>query len=140
VLIFENLHWERYSDGYRRKTLRDIGIAVGHFPQVTFLVKPHHAGLWLTKQDQAILPQASNLKVIDPRSKKWQAFTAPAFIAIADAAISTPSTVAVDAARLCKPIAVVGYDLPLANYEPLSILKRTQDWASFIEKNLYEKG
>jgi len=133
VAIFENLHWERYSDDYRQRALRDIQTTAEQFPQVTFLIKPHHAGMWLTKQDQKILPECDNIWVIDPREKQWQAYTAPAFLAVADAAISTPSTVVLDAARLGKPTAVVGYDLALPYYEQLPVLRETDDWSAFVK-------
>ncbi len=133
VAIFENLHWERYSQQYRQQALDDIATAVHNFPDITFLVKPHPAGLWLTKQEQDLLPPAQNLIVINPQDKKWQAFTAPALAEIADAVISTPSTVVLDATRLNTPVAVIGYDLSLPMYSPLPILKETSDWNTFIE-------
>lgn len=133
VAIFENLHWERYSEAYRDRMLQDIALTAQQFPQVTFLIKPHHAGLWLSKQSEDRLPKGNNIWVVDPRSEQWQAFTAPAFLALADAAISTPSTVVLDAARLAKPVAVASYDLPLPNYAPLPRLKGLSDWCSFVQ-------
>ena len=132
ISIFENLHWERYSDRYRQQALHDIEATAKAFPDVTFLLKPHPAGLWLTHQAQNRLPQASNLYVVDPEVEKWQPYSAPAFLAISDGAISTPSTVILDAARLETPIATVGYDLELPDYQPLPCLTSTADWAAFV--------
>ena len=50
-----------------------------------------------------------------------------------DAVITTPSTVAVDAARAGRPVAVIGNDLLLPMYEPLPILREVDDWAYFLE-------
>lgn len=134
VVVFENLHWSRYSDGYREKFLQDLAQTAADCPQVTFLVKPHHAGLWLTQRYQGQVPKAANLIIADPKAPQWEAFTAPALIELADAVITTPSTVAVDAARAKVPVAVVGYDLALPNYEPLPILRSGQDWRSLCEQ------
>ncbi|NEQ55179.1 MAG: hypothetical protein F6K11_34505, partial [Leptolyngbya sp. SIO3F4] len=68
------------------------------------------------------------------RNPEWEPFTAPALIAISDAVITTPSTVALDAARAACPVAVAGYDLSLPNYEPLPILRNVDDWQSIVSK------
>lgn len=133
IAIFENLHWERYSDMYRNQMLEDIAAVAQKFPLVTFLIKPHPAGLWLSNQSEDRLPKGDNIWVIDPRLEQWQAYTAPAFIAVADATISTPSTVVLDAARMGKPVAVASYDLPLPNYAPLPCLKDISDWCRFVQ-------
>ena len=141
VAIFENLHWERYSDAYRASFVADLHQVVHQFPHITFLIKPHHAGQWLTGKKnsklpryQGTLPQADNLVIADPTDPKWEGFTAPALLEIADAAITTPSTVALDAARLGRPVAVVGYDLTLDKYHPLPTLRQFNDWAEWVKE------
>ncbi len=132
IVVFENLHWSRYSDDYRQQFLQDLECSAIAHPQVTFLVKPHHTGLWLTQRYQGQVPVADNLIVADPKDPKWEAFTAPALIEIADAVLTTPSTVAVDAARSHCPVAVVAYDLHLPRYEPLPLLRNGKDWQRFV--------
>ncbi|NJM18031.1 MAG: hypothetical protein HC836_25145 [Richelia sp. RM2_1_2] len=134
IVIFENLHWERYNDEYRNNFLEDIEKTSLHFPDTTFLIKPHHAGVWLTEKYQGKLPSADNIIIADPQDSQWEAFTAPALIAVADGAITTPSTVALDAARSRCPVAVIGYNLDLPNYQPLSVLDRSADWITFVEQ------
>ena len=134
VVIFENLHWSRYNDDYRRRFLEDLEQSAIAHPKITFLVKPHHTGLWLTQRYQGKVPVADNLILADPKDPRWEAFTAPALIEIADAVITTPSTVAVDAARSHCPVAVVAYDLDLPNYEPLPLLRSSEDWQAFVEQ------
>jgi len=133
VVVFENLHWERYDDLYRSNFIRDVNRVARHYPELTFLVKPHHAGLWLTHKYDADLPTAHNLMIADPSAPEWENFTAPALLTIADAAITTPSTVALDAARANCPVAVVGYHLSLPVYQPLPLLKQSQDWVDWVQ-------
>ncbi len=140
VVVFENLHWGRYSDDYRQRFLQDLEAIAAACPQVTFLVKPHHTGLWLTKRYQGKLPDADNLIIADPKAPEWEAFTAPALIEIADAVITTPSTVAVDAVRAGCPVAVVAYDMDLPNFEPLPLLRSGKDWQAVASQADRDNG
>ncbi|MEC4892816.1 MAG: glycosyltransferase [Oscillatoria sp. PMC 1051.18] len=134
IAIFENLHWHRYSEDYRQSFLADLETTARRFPNTTFLVKPHHAGMWLTHRYKGNLPNADNIIIADPKLPQWEAYTAAALIKYVDAAITTPSTVAVDAARAGCPVSVVSYDLELENYAPLMRLKSTKDWFSFVNQ------
>jgi len=140
VVVFENLHWGRYSDDYRQRFLQDLEATAAACLHVTFLVKPHHTGLWLTKRYQGKLPDADNLIIADPKAPEWEAFTAPALIEIADAVITTPSTVAVDAVRAGCPVAVVAYDMDLPNYEPLLLLRCEADWQAVASRANRDNG
>ncbi|QMS90674.1 hypothetical protein HUN01_24960 [Nostoc edaphicum CCNP1411] len=133
IVIFENLHWERYSEEYRILFLQDLEKTARHFPDTTFLVKPHHAGVWLTDKYQGQLPQGNNIIIANPRNPQWEVFTAPALIAIADGAITTPSTVALDAAKYKCPVSVISYGLNLEKYEPLPLINELADWINFVE-------
>ncbi len=134
VVVFENLHWKRYSDSYRQRFVDDLEAAALAHPDTTFLVKPHHIGLWFTEGYGGEALSASNLVVADPKLPEWEVFTAPALIEIADAVITTPSTVAIDAVRARCPVAVVAYDLDLPNFEPLPLLHSQNDWQAIAEK------
>ena len=134
ISVFENLHWHRYSNYYREQFLQDLETTAIQFPDTTFLVKPHHAGQWLTKRYKGQLPTADNLVIINPTEPQWEPFTAPALIAHSDGTITTPSTVALDAASLERPVSVIGYDLNLPKYEPLPILNSLTDWLEFIKQ------
>ena len=65
--IFENLHWTRYSDDFRRKFLDDLQQATELFPDLLFVTKPHHEGRWLTERFQGDRPENSNLLIIAER-------------------------------------------------------------------------
>lgn len=133
VGIFENLHWHRYDDQYRQAFLDAVRQLAEHFPQVTFLVKPHHAGLWLTKCYQGERLGASNLVIADPKMPDWEPFTASALLGRMATVITTPSTVALDAARQGLPVAVFAGGLDLSNYQPLAQLRDTNDWVAFVD-------
>ncbi len=134
IAIFENLHWHRYDDNYRQNFLSHLEKTALSFPNTTFLVKPHHAGLWLTNRYKGSLPSADNLVIVNPKLPEWEPFTAPAIIQNADGVITTPSTVALDAARMDCPVSVVNYGLELANYAPLSQINNQEDWTSFVKQ------
>jgi glycosyltransferase involved in cell wall biosynthesis len=130
--IFENLHWDRYDKIYAERFIQDaLTLAVRH-PHMLFLVKPHHAGQWLTSRYRGAVPSAPNLVIADPVHPDWEQFTASQLINSLDAIITTPSTVALDAARAGKPVAVAGYDLDLSVYRPLPVLTRSGDWMAFL--------
>jgi glycosyltransferase involved in cell wall biosynthesis len=132
VGIFENLHWDRYDTTYAERFIQDTLTLAVHHPHIFFLVKPHHAGQWLTSRYRGAIPRAANLVIADPAHPEWEHFTASQLINSLDAVITTPSTVALDAARAGKPVAVVAYGLDLSVYRPLPVLTRSEDWMAFL--------
>lgn len=130
VGVFENLHWHRYSDDFRKRFINDLFACARAAPDHLFVLKPHHGGQWASKSGVKGAP--ANLLLVNPGDPAWEPFTAPAIIAKADMVITTPSTVALDGAMADRPVAVVGYDLDLPLYHPLSVLRSTQDWISFV--------
>jgi hypothetical protein len=129
--VFENLHWERYDDTYRRRFLDDCSEFAQAFPTTAVLIKPHHAGLWAAKNRGAFPAWTANLVMADPTDPFWEPFTAPSLIAAADLVITTPSTVALDAALARKPVAVVAYGHDLPAFQPLPLLQSAADWIAF---------
>jgi uncharacterized NAD(P)/FAD-binding protein YdhS len=136
VGVFENLHWHRYSDEYRQNFIDNVRAAAQAFPDVVFLLKPHHAGLWLTKRYEGERPASDNLVIADPQSPEWENHTASALLGHMAAVITTPSTVALDAARMELPTAVFGAGLSLDNYHPLTLLSTPPDWLEFLARAL----
>jgi hypothetical protein len=134
VAVFENLHWERYSDSFREAFIRDLREVAAARPQMTFLLKPHHAGQYLTKNRHLLGDASANIILADPTAPRWEPYTAGAIIASVDAVITTPSTVALDAARADRVVAVAGYGMTLPVYEPLPILADAGSWLSFIDE------
>jgi len=134
ISVFENLHWDRYSDIFRARFLEDLESTSIANPDTRFIIKPHPAGVWLTQRYKGTLPSIPNLTIAAPSDPKWAEATAADLIAISDGVITTPSTIAVDAARASLPTAVVSYDLNTDSYAPLQSLRSSCDWATFIGK------
>lgn len=132
--IFENLHWHRYSDEYREFFLQGVRYLAESFPDIVFLVKPHNAGMWLTGRYQGAKPEFDNVIVIDPKEQQWASITAPQLLGLLTGVITTPSTVALDAARVKMPIAVVAQGLDMENYVPLPLIEYMEDWSSFVSQ------
>ena len=137
--IFENLHWDRYDRSYAERFILDTQSLAFRHPEILFLVKPHHAGQWLTSRYRGGVPRAPNLIIADPAHPDWEQFTASQLINSLDGVITTPSTVALDAARAGKPVAVVGYGLDLSVYRPLPVLTGSEDWMAFLH-NITDDG
>ncbi len=135
VAIFENLHWQRYSPAFRARFVQDCQMLAEAFPNVNFLVKPHPVGAWLTAQSEAPLA-APNITVLDPQDPQSVVYTAAVLLSQVQAAITTPSTVAVDAVQVTCPVAIAGYDLSLPAYQPLPILRQGADWQRFVQQAL----
>jgi len=132
IAIFENLHWHRFDERFRARFLADLEESARAFPDATFFARPHPAGKWLTLRRREPPPDAGNLLVADPDDPRFDAWTAPEILAVADGVITTPSTVALDAARCGKAAAVVGYEQDVAAYAPLTTLRSTADWIGFV--------
>lgn len=132
IAVFENLHWDRFDDGYVQHFLSDLGDAARLNPEQQFVIKPHPAGRWLVNNPDALDRSAKNLAVADPTNAEWASVTASQLIRASRMVITTPSTVALDAALLGVPAAVAAYGLDLPMYEPLPLLRRTSDWMDFI--------
>ncbi|WLG96488.1 hypothetical protein [Pseudomonas sp. FP198] len=130
--VFENLHWHRYCDEYRQFFLDGVTDLAARFPAITFLVKPHHAGLWLTSRFKGDKPAAANIVIADPKDPAWEAYTAGSLLGRMKAVITTPSTVALDAARRSLPTAIVAHTLELDNYFPLHQIRHAEDWSHFV--------
>ena len=131
IAVFENLHWDRYDETYRRRFLDDCAEFAQATPDAAILIKPHHAGMWTAKNRAAFPQWGPNLVMADPSDPFWEPFTAPSLIAAADLVITTPSTVALDAALARKPVAVVAYGMDLPAFAPLPLLQTGADWIAF---------
>jgi hypothetical protein len=133
VAVFENLHWRRYNDAYRAQFVRDLAATAEAAPDMSFLVKPHMGGQWFVRGGSgAALPP--NVEIAHPAAARWRRFTADAFLAHASAVITTPSTIALDAARYGVPTALVTNGIAAQNYHPLPRLEQAADWLAFIEQ------
>lgn len=132
--VFENLHWDRYDESYRRRFIEDCVEFAQAFPRTAVLLKPHHAGMWSARNKKAFAQWSANLVLADPSDPFWEPFTAPSLVEAADLVFTTPSTVALDAALAAKPVAVAAYGMPLPAYEPLPKLQSADNWIDFARE------
>lgn len=130
--IFENLHWHRYDDPYREFFLEGVQTLAQRFPEIVFLIKPHNAGLWLTKRYKGDRPAAPNLLIADPENSEWQKYTSDQLMGRMAAVVTSPSTVALDAARRGISVAIVTHQMELDQYAPLACISCAQDWIDFV--------
>lgn len=133
VGVFENLHWTRFSEAYRRRFLDDLEAACDALPAFLFLVKPHPEGRWLTERYRGRPPKRSNLLIADPADEEWRLLTTPSLTPFLSAVITTPSKSALDAAIDGVPTAVPAYDHPYTYYNGLPALGEAAAWISFAE-------
>lgn len=133
IAVFENLHWWRYSNAYRNRFVEDLIEAARAMPDLIFVLKPHMGGRWFTRTN-AERPLPDNLIVADPGLLQWRRFSADSFLAHAAGIITTPSTIALDAARYELPTALVGYGITAENYAPLFRIDAAADWRVFLEQ------
>ena len=131
AVVFENLHWDRYDRSWRNQFVADCLEFAAVDPERCVVLKPHHAGLWSIRHTHLFPQWPQNLVLADPTDPFWEPFTAPSLLELADAVITTPSTVALDAVQAGKPVAIAAYGLDLAAYSPLTLLHSLQDWLTF---------
>ncbi len=90
--------------------------------------------MWLTDRYRGERPSAPNIVILDPAAPGSKQITARQLLPMLDAVITSPSTVAVDAAFAGVPVSVVGFGMSLANYEPLEILHSQEQWEATITR------
>lgn len=129
VGVFENLHWERYSQEYRLRFLDQLQIAAQDRPELLFEVRPHPAGRWFLRRGPPL--RLENVVVVE---QDLDGLPVETVMAGLDAVITTPSTIALDACVAGRPVAVVGGDLTdLSAYQPLPVLRELNDWTRFLQ-------
>ena len=132
VLVSENLHRSGYDEDFRRRFVTDLEAAVANFPRLTFVLHPHPTQRWLAIHHEGRFSRFENFLLADPKDPAWEPYTATALVSICDGVITTPSTVALDAAMVGRPVAVAAYGLETGRYAPLSFLSRPGDWTDFL--------
>jgi hypothetical protein len=140
VAVFENLHWGRFSAEYQDCFLEHLGTVARQMPDVSFVVKPHPAGRWITERFKGMPRLPPNVTIANSRAQEWVGVSAADILRHAAAAVTTPSTIALDAARLERPVALVAYGLDLSNYRPLPLLHSPEDWDAFLVSALGERN
>ena len=138
IAIFEGLHAKRFDEGYTRKFFMDLQESASRFRDLLFILKPHPNVLARSSTHTTLLNELKRVQVIDPAaSGNAFSMTTPELLDRALAVITTPSTVALDAAINNTPAAVTRYHQPMRFYEiyePLPLLRSSADWQRFLEQ------
>jgi hypothetical protein len=135
IAVFEGLHASRFDDQYISQFFKDLQEAAQNFSGLDFILKPHPGALVRTRHHAESLDSLRGVEVLDashPESAHW---STPRLIAHALAVITTPSTIALDAALAKTPVAVIRYGQMspyYANYEPLPLIDTQADWQDFL--------
>lgn len=133
VAIFENLHWHRYDGRYRKGFFADLAKLAEHFADMRFVLKPHPKGLWAVKNPCPCQIPSNLLIAGRPESDEPLArLSSRELLCRSQKVISTPSTVALDAALLDKDVAVYGGAIDVGYYQGLEILRTADDWIRFV--------
>ena len=126
--MFENLHWERYSAADRDAFRHGLKAMAAAAPQARILLRPHPAGGWADAlgHELAPFPNITTVRASDARASLGGSAELLEGIG---RVITTPSTVALDAALARRPVALAadGGDA----YRPLPVLATPQDWVAF---------
>jgi hypothetical protein len=128
VGVFENLHWDRYGEEDRRRFVEGLAAAARALPDRKFLLRSHPAGGWADKlgHELARIDNITRVTAAEGRSRRQSGVELLRGVRLV---ITTPSTVALDAASSGKPVALAT-DGGRA-YDPLPVLRGPHDWIAF---------
>jgi len=137
IAVFEGLHAGRFDADYCRRFFADLALVADEFKQFRFILKPHPGIIVRRAEHQRGLDRlAEKIEVLDPsRPEKSAAYSTPELLGLARAVITTPSTIALDAARVRVPVAVLRYGQQISYYDlyrPLPLLDTIADWRAFL--------
>jgi len=136
IAVFEGLHVDRFDDRYMQLFFADLQQMADTFTELHFILKPHPGIIQRSKTHAGFLHSMNNIEVLDPARTDIIQWSTPTLLANALAVVTTPSTIALDAAMAAAPVAVIRYgqDIPYyAYYEPLPLLDNARDWHDFLE-------
>jgi len=137
--IFDNLFWHRYDEKYRSTFLRHLKDISEQRKDFRFILKCHPNDVRKrSKELAAILQNLENVEVVDLLGEE-EILTTPWLLTRAVGVITTPSTIALDAALAKVPVAVSRYGLDLTYYSPLHLLDEFEDWQHYLDR-LMEKS
>jgi hypothetical protein len=126
--VFENLHWDRYSDDDRDRFRAGLTAVARALPDLSILLRPHPAGGWADRLRHE-LAQFGNITASPASDARRGIEGAVEIMQGVKRVITTPSTVALDAALAGRPVALAAAGG--AVYEPLPRLDGPDDWVAF---------
>ncbi len=139
IALFEGLHANRFDNRYITRFFKDLQHMVQCFSDLRFMLKPHPGALVRSPLHVKSLNSLHDVEVLDPAHPESVRWSTPRLLAEALAAITTPSTIALDASLTKTPVAVIRYGQTTPYYErynPLPFLDETEDWQDFLNSVL----
>jgi hypothetical protein len=133
--VFENLHWERYSDQDRAAFLQGLIAVASALPHLRILLRPHPAGGWADQIGHELAP-FRNIVRPSAQTARTSLDGGAQILRGISRVITTPSTVALDAALAGAPVALAAPGG--ASYRPLPELRDSQAWVAFAAGEPYD--
>ena len=137
IAVFENLHGHIFDRQYISSFLGHLQETAKRHKEFRFILKPHPASLRQRSGElSALLSRLEDIEIVGRTDGDTPAYTTPWLLANASAAVTTPSTIALDGALQGVPVAMALYGLELYRsiYSPLHMLEMQEDWETFLGK------
>jgi hypothetical protein len=135
--VFENLHWDRYSDDDRAAFRAGLFAVAQALPQARILLRPHPAGGWADSFGHE-LAQFENIRRLGASEGRARLEGGGELLRSVSRVITTPSTIALDAALAGAPTALAA---PGGGaYAPLPTLENEHAWVAFASGAAYDPG
>lgn len=136
VGVFENLHWDRYDDADRAAFREGLLAMARALPHARILLRTHPAGGWADQRFGHELAQMENITRLGaPEGRQRLEAGADVLRGVARV-ITTPSTIALDAAQAERPVALAAAGG--GAYEPLPVLHGPEAWIAFASGQGYD--
>jgi hypothetical protein len=129
--VFENLHWDRYDEADRERFLTALETLLRARPGVRVLARAHPAGGWLDAHAET-LSRFPNVTLQLSGASRESPQSGAAVVRSAARVITTPSTVALDAAQSGRPVALASPGGKA--YAPLPVLTDPEGWIAFADR------
>jgi hypothetical protein len=143
IAVFEGLHADRFDDRYLRLFFADLQHLADTFTDLRFILKPHPGIVKRTGIHTEFLHSLRGVEVLDPARRESTTWSTPKLLTQALAVITTPSTIALDAAMVAAPVAVTRYGQQISYYdyyEPLPLIDAARDSENFINLALTDQA
>ena len=135
--VFENLHWDRYSDADRDLFRAGLVAVARALPQARILLRPHPAGGWADRLGHELAP-FENIRRLDASEARARLEGGAELLKGISRVITTPSTIALDAALTGAPVALAAAGG--ASYAPVPALDHAEAWVAFASGGAYDPG
>jgi hypothetical protein len=127
LAVYENLHWDRYCDADREAFLAGLRCIAAR-PELKIMLRPHPAGAWAESLGLEFACFA-NMTLVGGAEARRSLESLTRSPGLAARVITTPSTVALDAALAGRPVALAVGGGSL--YTPLEVINSPGDWLDF---------